>query len=679
MYAQVEKPKENKSRAVANSVAQKKPGEKQGFGFVDNRPEAVAQRKLHELAKNSPQVKQTAQLQAMAVDSSAQQRHPIQKVESNTGLPDNLKSGIENLSGYSMDDVKVHYNSNKPAQLQAHAYAQGTDIHLASGQEKHLPHEAWHVVQQKQGRVKPTVQMKGRVNVNDDVGLEKEADTMGAKANNASTSRERHAIQKKISTCRINSPIQRRVGLEIETKIPVFNCTDLFRLDNYLATKYQKEKTDLLNNDYTLDDLHDEVFPGGRELTETEFKSYITDSQNFLKTESAKYYAEIKLLQEADVLDPFEIQEVKDKLVGKVDLIMRANAALAAWQTTTWAAIKADSPVSYGKIYDGTKIEIHSDKNPYAFGVIKSGAAAAASILEFVTKPLKDNAEIDSAFVELNGVLGEISTATSDMKKRGVLSKIGKYVGPLRQMEDSLYDLNNLSGAVQINMGIDPRAFSDAVQDIFVDRSMTTKGHTKFDVAMTKAKASAIKITKELFIDNATITNKTEAQGFKGIENLILMMLMYVECGLENTSKSTIKNAVPLLPKTGLKKIKEISFTPKENTEWKTDVVWLKILTETKTKDTDTLIKGDTNSGYQVQHVKLNLGEDAPIIVGKSVDADNVGPDRDASDKVPHEDSKRQGGVFELRTVQDQAIPRTSWKDVAKEFLAKSEEWNRKK
>ncbi|NHN24917.1 DUF4157 domain-containing protein [Flavobacterium jejuense] len=106
----------------------------------------------------------------------------IQKKANNTGLPDNLKSGIENLSGHAMDDVKVHYNSDKPAQLNAHAYAQGTDIHIASGQEKHLPHEAWHIVQQKQGRVKPTLQMKGKVNINDDDGLEKEADVMGAKA-----------------------------------------------------------------------------------------------------------------------------------------------------------------------------------------------------------------------------------------------------------------------------------------------------------------------------------------------------------------------------------------------------------------------------------------------------------------------------------------------------------------
>ncbi|CAD0009125.1 eCIS core domain-containing protein [Flavobacterium salmonis] len=106
----------------------------------------------------------------------------LQRKKNNTGLPDNLKSGIENLSGHSMDDVKVHYNSNKPAQLNAHAYAQGTDIHVASGQEKHLAHEAWHVVQQKQGRVKPTLQMRGKVNVNDDKVLENEADVMGAKA-----------------------------------------------------------------------------------------------------------------------------------------------------------------------------------------------------------------------------------------------------------------------------------------------------------------------------------------------------------------------------------------------------------------------------------------------------------------------------------------------------------------
>lgn len=106
----------------------------------------------------------------------------IQRKENKTGMPDQLKSGVENLSGMDMSDVKVHYNSSQPAQLQAHAFAQGNQIHLGPGQERHLPHEAWHVVQQKQGRVSPTKQLKGKVNINDDHGLEKEADVMGAKA-----------------------------------------------------------------------------------------------------------------------------------------------------------------------------------------------------------------------------------------------------------------------------------------------------------------------------------------------------------------------------------------------------------------------------------------------------------------------------------------------------------------
>jgi hypothetical protein len=106
---------------------------------------------------------------------------PLQKKPNATGLPDRLKAGVESLSGFAMDDVRVHYNSSKPAAVQAHAYALGADIHVAPGQEQHLPHEAWHVVQQKQGRVKPTLQMKG-VAINDDAGLEREADGMGRMA-----------------------------------------------------------------------------------------------------------------------------------------------------------------------------------------------------------------------------------------------------------------------------------------------------------------------------------------------------------------------------------------------------------------------------------------------------------------------------------------------------------------
>ena len=213
----------------------------QSSTLSDNRPGTLAQMKVVEAMSEGPRAQKTAQLQALMPDNSPVQKAtdeeevqmkakpiqkaadeeevqmkaksvqkaadeeevqmkaapvqkaadeeevqmkaaPVQKKENNTGLPDGLKSGVENLSGVSLDDVKVHTNSDQPAQMQAHAFAQGTDIHVAPGQEQHLPHEAWHVVQQKQGRVKPTTQMKEKIPVNDDKGLEHEADVMGAKA-----------------------------------------------------------------------------------------------------------------------------------------------------------------------------------------------------------------------------------------------------------------------------------------------------------------------------------------------------------------------------------------------------------------------------------------------------------------------------------------------------------------
>jgi hypothetical protein len=94
------------------------------------------------------------------------------------GLPSQLQAGIETLSGMDMSNVVVHRNSTKPAQLNALAYAQGHEIHLGPGQDKHLPHEAWHVAQQKQGRVRATT----AAGINDDPGLEREADVMGSRA-----------------------------------------------------------------------------------------------------------------------------------------------------------------------------------------------------------------------------------------------------------------------------------------------------------------------------------------------------------------------------------------------------------------------------------------------------------------------------------------------------------------
>ena len=119
----------------------------------------------------------TDQVQLMADKSDRVQN--LHK-SNNSGLPQPIKKGTESLSGQSMNDVNVHYNSSEPEKVNAHAFAKGNDIHLASGQERHLPHEAWHVAQQKQGRVGPTSEVNG-TKINDNQSLESEADAMAQK------------------------------------------------------------------------------------------------------------------------------------------------------------------------------------------------------------------------------------------------------------------------------------------------------------------------------------------------------------------------------------------------------------------------------------------------------------------------------------------------------------------
>lgn len=113
----------------------------------------------------------------------------VQKQENNTGMPDDVKTKMESAHNADFSNVKVHANSSRAPAVGALAYTQGNEIHFAPGHynpgsstgKKLLGHELAHVVQQRQGRVKPTTQVKG-LPVNDSRHLENEAETMGAKA-----------------------------------------------------------------------------------------------------------------------------------------------------------------------------------------------------------------------------------------------------------------------------------------------------------------------------------------------------------------------------------------------------------------------------------------------------------------------------------------------------------------
>lgn len=165
-----------KDPAVQQKTATTTPAQpQQASAQLDRRASALRATQLRAMMDASPIHEPSRSLQQLAAARTA-------APAAGNGLPAQLKAGIESLSGIALDHVNVHYNSPQPAQLHAHAYAQGSDIHVAPGQERHLPHEAWHVVQQTQGRVRPTLQLKEAMPLNDDASLEREADVMGARA-----------------------------------------------------------------------------------------------------------------------------------------------------------------------------------------------------------------------------------------------------------------------------------------------------------------------------------------------------------------------------------------------------------------------------------------------------------------------------------------------------------------
>lgn len=103
------------------------------------------------------------------------QQRATQKAETDrpnlTGIPTQMKLNFEQHSGISFDDVRVHYGSDRPAQLRALAYTQGRHVYIGPGQERHLGHELGHIIQQKLGQVAPTGRVGG-LPINDDRKLE---------------------------------------------------------------------------------------------------------------------------------------------------------------------------------------------------------------------------------------------------------------------------------------------------------------------------------------------------------------------------------------------------------------------------------------------------------------------------------------------------------------------------
>lgn len=161
----------NKSHEGSRTLSQHRPdsGQKMETGAakeIDNSPYMTAQRKSIETATG----------------------RMVQK-KNDTQMPDEVKAGMESSFERDFSHVRVHPNSSKAPEVGALAYTQGSDIHFAPGQyspgsssgRQLLGHELAHVVQQGEGRVRPTTEVNG-MPVNDSPSLEEEADQMGSRA-----------------------------------------------------------------------------------------------------------------------------------------------------------------------------------------------------------------------------------------------------------------------------------------------------------------------------------------------------------------------------------------------------------------------------------------------------------------------------------------------------------------
>lgn len=123
-----------------------------------------------------------------AEPASAPPAGPSTGTGSGAPLPAPLQHKMENVFAFNFGNVRVHEGA-RAAAMGAAAYTQGSDLHFAPGEyqpdnargQELIGHELAHVVQQSEGRVAATTQYKG-VDVNDDHGLESEADAWGMRA-----------------------------------------------------------------------------------------------------------------------------------------------------------------------------------------------------------------------------------------------------------------------------------------------------------------------------------------------------------------------------------------------------------------------------------------------------------------------------------------------------------------
>ncbi len=259
----------------------------------------------------------------------------VEGKENKTGIPDTMKTNFERSSGLSFDDVNVHYNSDKPAQLNAYAYAQGSDVYVGAGQEKHLPHELGHVVQQKKGDVKPTEQV-GDVAINSDRSMEKGADNIAAQAQSTGTTQ----LAAKNDTATIQAQSQPVAQLEGDG----FDWNNFFcgvggtAIDNVIGIG-TTIGTSIFERYNTVKDRANDKIDAILDKADDEYEKAIEISENSdeqpanKKAQLEKIYNKVsRMKKKLDTMKGGDIKEAKAQVnivLGKINELIQSAAAPA--------------------------------------------------------------------------------------------------------------------------------------------------------------------------------------------------------------------------------------------------------------------------------------------------------------------------------------------------------------
>ncbi|SHG39130.1 DUF4157 domain-containing protein [Massilia sp. CF038] len=288
-----------------------------------------------------------------------------------TAMPHPLRQGLESMSGMDFGDIRVHRNSPLPAQARALAFTRGRDIHLAPGQEAHLPHEAWHVVQQRQGRVNATAHV-GRFAVNDHAGLEQEADVMGAKAASLPASRGLPKVP----------PVASRPTADVaQRKIQITGLDDAKR-KNFLA---KINEGSVLKFDMDATGLLKEAEPGKKsiEVYSNEILGAVNDAQTVILNLVAQ--------NDANFIDSFvtgqvDYDDMKDLPFNMFRIwllhFVIERFAMANYEASKAGASEADFKAAHIKGHEAQERQMREWFPKKTIKFIKEGFDAATQVVD---------------------------------------------------------------------------------------------------------------------------------------------------------------------------------------------------------------------------------------------------------------------------------------------------------